>query len=269
MEETVYLDVYFAFNFIMDFLTLILSGYITSEKIRIPPCLLAAALGSVFSSLMLFCSMPPYLETALALGVLVPMVFVAFGRKRPVRFFQITLFAFLSSMFLGGVAESLFYCFGKGGKKEMTLGIFLATVLFAFGGFRFWGRGMKRKLDTVVISLSIYHKGREEQLYGLVDSACLLRDPDEGRFVILLKAESALGLLSSAEIENFRLGQGEGVIPLPIRTASGEGNLFAFFPERVLFHRKGSREKKDILVALDFTGGGFAGCPCLVPLGAL
>ena len=128
---------------------------------------------------------------------------------------------------------------------------------------------MHRKLETLVVPLSICHGGAREELYGLVDSGALLRD-EEGRPVILLKASSAGKLLSREELEKIRLGLGENTISLPIRTASGGGNLYAFLPTAVYFHRKKRTESiKEVLVALDFSEGGFGGCPVLIPLYAL
>ena len=122
-------------------------------------------------------------------------------------------------------------------------------------------------MESRVISLSIRHRERESQLYGLVDSGCFLRDPESGDPVILLKAEYAAELLSPEELFGLKSGAGNGAIPIPVRTASGQGYLFAFSPERVRLHRgSGTPREERVLVALDFSGGGFAGCPCLIPI---
>ncbi len=271
MNEIIYLDVYFVINFLMDGLSLLTAGIIASEKLKPYRLVLASVFGGVTSSLLLLLPWGKGGSFFLGFASFLPMILIAFGRKSPRRLFFVSLFAFLTSLFLGGVLEWLTYYTEKRG---ITLGLFIACVLFAMGGFTLWGGRMHRRLKTSVISLSILHRGKEEQLYGLVDSGSLLREPESGKDVILLKAEYAFDLLSPMELICLRQGQGEGVIPVPLKTASGQGCLFAFCPQEVRFHfpkqnrgrKKEKREKKEVLIALDFTGGGFAGCPCLIPL---
>lgn len=142
--------------------------------------------------------------------------------------------------------------------------------------FALWGNHMSRKLESAVVSLSISFCGRCEHYFGLVDSGLLLRDPDAGRPVLLLKAEYAVPLLPRefiGRMERGELSGAERMFCVPIRTVSGAQELYAFLPERVqvisLGKRKKKREERDVLVALDFSGGGYGGCPCLVPLSVL
>ena len=158
----------------------------------------------------------------------------------------------------------------------MGLGVLLGTVFLCVSVYALWGSSMNRKLDTAVVSLSISFCGRCEHYYGLVDSGLLLRDPDEGRPVLLLKAEYAEPLLSREFICRMAKGElssDEKLICVPIRTVGGERSLYAFLPERVQVISMGKRRKKrnerGVLVALDFSGGGYGGCPCLVPLSVI
>jgi len=271
MKEIVYLDVYFAWNFVLDLVSLLLAGQIVSEKAGWFRLFSASAFGAVFSVLILLCSPGRGWTFLLGLLLFFPMIFIAFGKRSFRRFVFVSLFAFLSALFLGGTMEFLSY-YAAGTRQGVTLGIFLSALFFAFGAFVLWGKSLKRKMESRVISLSIRKGEREEQLYGLVDSGSFLRDPESGAPVILLKAEYAGSLLSREEMLRFRLGEGEGIVPIPVQTASGRGRLYAFLPEAVHLHRpgKGRRKKEEsILVALDFSGGGFAGCPCLIPLSIL
>ena len=188
-------------------------------------------------------------------------------------FFFLHLFSLLTALFLGGALEFVsYYTASLGGNGRESAGAFCFVIFSAFGFWNLWGKGLHRRMHTLVIPLSIFHRGKREELYGLLDSGSLLRDPEEGRYVILLKAEFVGELFSSEEMRRIRDGEGQDVVEIPMRTASGKGFLFAFSPDRICFHspkKAKKKEIKDCLVALDFSGGGFAGCPCLVPLGAL
>ncbi len=270
MKEIVYLDLYFLWNFLMDGVLLLLAGWICSEKTKWLRLLAASTFGALCSTCLLLWSVGRYLTLILGLVSFLPMILIAFGRRSLRRLTFLSLFAFFASFFLGGALEAISY-YALGTKSGVTLGVFLAAVFFAYGAFLLWGRRVKRKMESRVISLSILNGENEEHLYGLVDSAAFLCDPESGNPVILLKAEYAQTLLSTEEILRLRLGQGEGVVPISMKTASGAGHLFAFLPKAVRFHRPGKRKQKEepILVALDFSGGGYAGCPCLVPLSVI
>lgn len=266
MVESVYVDLYFLINSVLDLVALLIAGLCVSERGKFSRLVVAALLGGAFSVAELF--LPYGIGLLAGIFFFIPMVLIAYGKKRGKRWFLLSLFAFLTSLFLGGAMEFLSY-YAFRGKTGMTFGVFLVALLFSFGAWSLWGKSMHRKLETLVIPLSICHRGKREELYGLVDSGALLKD-EEGRPVILLKASFAGKLLSREELERIRLGQGEGMVSLPIRTASGGGNLYAFSPTAVYFHRKKRTESiKEVLVALDFSEGGFGGCPVLIPLYAL
>ena len=268
MNDVIYLDVYFAWNFVMDLVTLLLAGVIASEKAALYRLCLASLFGAAFAAGILCLNAGRFVLFLAGFAAFFPMVLIAFGKRSYQRLVFLSLFAFLSSLFLGGALSALSYLLGASG--GVTAGAFLSSLLFAFGGYSLWGKSLKRKLESRVISLAISNRGREEQFYALVDSGAFLREPESGAPVILLKAEFAAGLLTAEELFALRLGNGEGMIPVPVRTASGEGRLFGFFPSAVRLHRPGKRKRRapceKILVAIDFSGGGFAGCPCLVPL---
>lgn len=270
MEEVVYLDLYFLWNFVMDVVLLLLAAWICSERTKGVRVFASSVFGAVFSVLILVLELGRYQTLIFGLLSFFPMIAIAFGRLPLKRMVFLSLFAFFASFFLGGVLEWLSYYSG-GSMRGVTIGRFLATVCFAYGAFQLWGKRIKRKMESRVISLSILNGEKEEHLYGLVDSAAFLQDPESGNPVILLKAEYATSLLSTEEFLHLRSGTGEGIVPIPMKTASGCGQMFAFLPKAVYFHRPGKEQKKEekILVALDFSGGGYAGCPCLVPLSVI
>lgn len=270
MDEILYLDLYFFTNFFMDLVSLAVTSFAVSEKIGFFRMVLFSVFGAVFSCALTLFQTGPFFSFFLSLLVLPPLLFFAFGKRRGKRFFRIGLFYFVASLFLGGAAEALSYYMGR--NKSLTFGVFLGITFLALGIFQLFCRNLNKKLETAVVSLAIRFSGRSECFFGLVDSGLLLRDPEKGMPVLILKAEYALPLLTSEELERVREG-GEGTVPIPMKTASGTGVLYAFRPDGVRILRKGQKkerkEKRDVLVALDFTSGGFGGCPCLVPLSVL
>lgn len=269
MNQIVYIDLFFLINFIMDLVILALAGHIAGEKTSLGRLLLASLPGALFSSVALFFSWEGIALFFLGFVIFLPMVWIAYGKISRRRQFFLTLFSYLTSFVFGGVFDMLSYYFHLSSGAPL-FGLLLAAVFFLLGAWSLWGKGLKRKMESAVISLSVFHRGREEQLFGLVDSGSFLKEPSTGAPVILMKAEYATSLLSPQELLRIRLGEGEGVVSVPLKTASGTGCLFGFFPQSVRIHRLSKKRKKEreecVLIALDFSGGAFAGCPCLVPL---
>lgn len=277
MYEIFYVDLYFATNFLMDLVSLAVGALSSSRKVPLWKLCLAAAFGAVFSTVLA-------LLRAGGAGVLIfsmlgfaVMVAICFGFCEPKRLVKPALCSFGCAVFLGGAAHMiLYYVSPRGSEPKLGFWVILGSVLLGFFIYSLWGSYMSRKLDTAVVSLSISFCGKNEHYFGLVDSGLLLRDPDEGRPVLLLKAEYAEPLLSRdfiCRMERGELSGAEKLICVPIRTVGGGQNLYAFLPERVqvisMRKRKKKKEARGVLVALDFSGGGYGGCPCLVPLSVL
>ena len=53
MTQTIYLDVYFGFNFLMDFLVLLILGIIIKTKKHIARTVISAIIGGIYSTIVL------------------------------------------------------------------------------------------------------------------------------------------------------------------------------------------------------------------------
>lgn len=277
MKEILYIDVYFALNFAMDLAALATAAIISSEKTGMRRLLLASLFGGAFSALIALFSLRGVWNLVLAPPAFFVMIRISFGKKSVSRTAKYALFSFVTSLFLGGCVEWLsYYSAALGGNRRAGFLIFLIAVLLSFGAFSLWGKHLHRKLETAVVSLSISFCGKSESFFGLVDSGLLLKDPESGRPVLLLKAAFATSLLPVEFLMQLQKGAPsgtEGLFFVPIRTASGRGEMLAFLPDRVsIIKRKRGKirsEAVEILVALDFTEGGYGGCPCLVPFSVI
>ncbi len=273
----IYIDTYFFFNALMDGVALILAGLCASEAVRLRRIVVSSLFGGAVSVISLLLELPPLGTLFAAFLSFFPMVLLAFGKKRLRRLALVSLMAFVSFLFLGGAAEAVTYFVASlGGKARIGVSVFFVLLFLGFGGFTLWGKGLYRKMNTSVISLSISFEGKEAAFFGLVDSGCLLRDPEKGREVILLKGEYAADLLPEGLMTSLRLGappEDADIVSVPVRTASGKTVLFAFSPNYVNLHSavagKRSKQLREVLIAIDFSDGGFGGCPCLVPLSVL
>ena len=277
MYEVFYIDLYFATNFLMDLVSLAIGALSASRRVAFWRLCVAAAFGAFFSTALALTRVGNFAALSLSAFVFAVMIVICFGIRRPRSLVRPALFSFGGAVFLGGAAQAVsHYVLPRGSEARLGFFVLFGTVFLGVSVYSLWGSYMNRKLDTAVVSLNIFFCGRCEHYYGLVDSGLLLRDPEEGRPVLLLKAEYAEPLLSREFLSRMAKGElsaGEKMICVPIRTVGGDRELYAFLPERVqvisMGKRKRKREDRGVLVALDFSGGGFGGCPCLVPLSVL
>lgn len=271
-----YVDTYFLLNTAMDLVTCAVTALICMEKPRFLRLVAGALFGGVVALIVALCPMPVPARLAISLLSFPLMMFITFGKKPRRRFLTLLLFGFLTALFLGGAVTWLSYLSGTNPKAvRITLLSFIALTGGGFFLWSLWGVRMKKRMESTVISLSVRVRDKEAQFYGLVDSGSFLRDPMSGDPVILLKASSAVEILSAEEMARLH-EEPDGTVrarSIPVRGVSGTGRVVAFRPDKVCFHSCGKRQTnksvRDILIALDFSGGGFAGCPCLVPLAAL
>ncbi|MBE6712363.1 MAG: hypothetical protein E7580_02450 [Ruminococcaceae bacterium] len=277
MNEIFYVDRYFLTNFLMDLVSLAIGALSASRKVSFWRLSLASAVGALFSTGLVLLQAGPVMTVLSSVLVFAGMIALCFGIRHPRRWVKPALFSFAGAVFLGGAAEVIsFYVLPRGSASRLGLGVLCGSVLLGVGIYSLWGKHIHQKLETAVVSLSITYGGRCEHYFGLVDSGLLLRDPDAGRPVLLLKAEYAEPLLPREFIRKMELGELSGeerLVCVPIRSVGGSRDLLAFLPERVQVitggRRKKNKEERDVLIALDFSRGGFGGCPCLVPLSVI
>jgi len=274
MKEILYLDVYFLLNAAVCFVSLLCASRILSAPCKMWRCTVAAVYGGGVSCLALL--LAPPVPAALLLGIAAPLpaVFFCFGGGSGKRFFLLCLFTLVTGIALGGLCEVVFYYaafFGEG--ERVSLGVFLFLLFFALGAWTMWGRVLRKRLDTAVVSMSVSLGEKRVDLYALVDSGLFLQDPVSGRSVVLVKAACLEELLSASDLLSLRAGLvPRGMVNVPMTTAAGEGSLAAFCPdEAVLFSARYRKKHKKIsvLIAVDLTPGAFAGCSGLVPLSVL
>jgi len=270
MREILYIDDYFLLNFLMDLTAVLFTSRILSEKIKGVRLFAAALLGGLWSVIPLLFSFPAWGQILFAaLGLpLLPLTAFSFRGKR--RFGFSVLFFFAGSLFLGGAVEAVYFFTARfTEKRKITFLVFAFLIALSATFWELWGKGMKRRMETGVVSFTFSRKERKMSLYGLVDSGSLLKEPISGDPVVIVKASQAAPLFGAEELQRAASGTLPGFLAIPMKTAAGTRILFGFRPEKAaLHHRTFRKEHKEVkcVVALDFSEGAFAGCPALIPL---
>lgn len=256
-----YADVLFAVNFIMDFFCL----YTARRVLRLPKgtarCVSAALIGALYGTLCAFFT-PARPFGAVAVSFLLCAIAVWNGR-------MLTLVKGIAvfygvSMLCGGALTFLYQKAYAWQTAPLFRNGLSAPLFFAFAGLMFvllavLGRLFRASRTAEAVSVSVRFGSKSGTLHLLCDSGNLLRDPYNGRPVIVLAASCLDALLGTDGFHRKPLIHTAEAVArhfhyIPIRTASGEGVLGAFCADELTIYGAHVQTALDAMLAVDENG---------------
>jgi stage II sporulation protein GA (sporulation sigma-E factor processing peptidase) len=263
--RVLYLDTLFFLNYGLDYLALYFAGRLMKLPTRQWRLLLAALPGAAFAAaaVLWLGESPWYYLGFVLVGAL--MVWIGFGRDAGrTRLLLCTVAQLGAAILLGGVISALYHVLNglitpgvqmpiSAGEGILLLAVLSGGVIkLAFAVLDRRGGG-----DRVRVTVEAF--GRKCKLLLYVDSGNLLRDPLDGKQVIVLsrRAMTALPIFVRRSLET---GQPEGEMKrrmrvIPTHSVGGDRLLYGFVPDSVT-DEKGRRF--DAVVAMG-NGDDFGG----------
>lgn len=253
-----YLDIYLAVNFTVDFFLLCLTGRTMRMSARVVRLLGAAAIGAAAAAFSLLFSLsfpyiPPIPYTAftrralsLICTLLTPaaMLFAAFGKMPAIRFLQSYVILFGTSFAAGGIFSALSQHFPIMLQPKTLFAASFAVFFFCFFFFDIFSFSS----DTEVVNVIVGYKNREKRLRLLCDSGCLVREPIGGLPVILLSPKSFDSIYPPEEYETPEAAVRLGKRLVPLKTAAGSTLISAVMPEKLYIEsRQNAKQKRTVL----------------------
>lgn len=262
MEITIYLDVFFITNFIIDFFLLHLTGLILHHKAKQMRFIVSALSGAVYAlAAFLF---PTAFLGSLPIKILAGalMVLLAFRPGSFRVFLQEAGVFFAATLLYGGAAFS-FVTFSDAAArlgsvyKNGFLYINLSPLVLLLSAplcclilktAHKCGTKLSQRAKGV-IPLWVSYKGRTVHLRALYDSGNLLREKVCDCGVIVAEWQSAARLFPHRKTAEET--KSDGLISIPYRTLQGSSQLYAFFPDAVYTNRqKTHRVTEEICIGL-------------------
>ena len=279
VETEVYVDLYFLVNASMDLLCLAMTASILHRAVKRWRLFLAALLGGGWAVgvLLLGIDGAPGVVPDLLMAVLLAAVAFAEKNGRITRLLRDAGAYALLSALLGGLMTVLYRFLNRlelplEALQGDGLSAWMFAILAAVAGFFTLrgGRLFRRSGAVRDVGLEITVEGRTAVLRALVDSGNLLTDPLDGRSVVLADPAKLLPCLSP--MLAHALEHPESAPPeyarrirlIPAHSATGEGLLAAFAPDRLVIVTKKDRVTANDLVALSPLGGAAGGYDALI-----
>ncbi len=253
--DVIYIDVLLVINLAINFFLLLAAARLCGRSPKRSRILLGAAIGAIYSLVILLPDIPWPIQTALRVGVCLLMMFAVEGRVKFVCLLRDSLVFFTVSFIFAGfmlavrmfiAPAAMIYSNGVVYLRVSALTLIIATIaayLLTELFFRIFRRRTVSEKLMRSASVTVVYRGLEIETPGFVDTGNLLRDPLSGAPVIIAGAPAAqklfpqevcvaltspiknAGTLGAGTVSGFRL--------IPYSTVSGKGLVPVFRPDRI------------------------------------
>ena len=269
---TVYVDLYFLLNFLLDILSIWLCGRLLGYRQKAFRLLAASLLGSCYSLFALHLAAPIFVLLHLGFGLLMLLVALGFGSPR--RFVRLCLLFYGVCFLLGGAVTASMRGIARyqnGGDKRALLPVFVllaaavgAVFCLHFGKITFTYAESKSQSVTLTV-------GQKSLTFtGYADTGNLLRESTENLPVILANAalsRKIYGLFSQEEPPRSNRIDPDAYRGMPLRVVAPETVTGkTLLPALRFADAKVGNERVCLCVALDSgRQGDYCGHEALLP----
>ncbi|MBR5535201.1 MAG: sigma-E processing peptidase SpoIIGA [Clostridia bacterium] len=247
---TVYIDVLFAVNFLINILIVEGTGLIISTDTKWYRSLSSALVGAVYATLAFFPGMEFIEGVVMKILLSAVMVMIAFGFKTRAHFLKMWGSFYVASFIFGGSLIAIMSLTGLGSRLGAIYSngsIYLnlpwrwvfATAAGTYMLIFFFGKIRKRKIakEAVARKLTIFINGSKIEIKAIIDTGNSLTDPITGSPVIVCEYGQIKSLVPINEgeslIEKMREA-GLKVRLIPFSSIGNESDIMpAFLPDMV------------------------------------
>ena len=284
IERVIYGDVLMIINFSMDFLALYITAKIMHIRLKNRRITLSAILGAVYSLIILTFNKNSLLSGFISFAIAFLLTFTAYGKQKTRDYIKNTIVFYIVNFALGGGITAICNLLNMWQNKRdlMINGTFdvlygdlpfgLLVILAIVCGIvsLISGKIIKKKAAQKECELEIHLNRIEIKIKALVDSGNLLKEPISGKPVIITAFEAVRKIIPVELIPLFKTKNTDclenniffsRIRLIPTSTVTGQGILFALFPDRVSVDGK----EVDVYIAINTGTDNFGGFSAIVP----
>ncbi len=279
--KTLYIDIYFLINFVIDIVAVHFSAIFTKTKSSNPRLLISAVIGAACACIVIFikATIPNLLISIVALIIMIFICTPKINIKRRIAF-GFALLIFISvvsgvvSWIWGILTESFSDFFIKEDFVNRKLLFFAIIVLLSIGVCKMMitllsGGKIEAKIETTITAF-----GRSCTTDAFVDTGNLVIDPLGMKPVLIIKEKLAKQFLSDQiinlnNIDALGKDMKKKIRLIPISKSGATHVYVGLVPDSVTINYNGKIENIDVTIAIDKEGGDFGGCLALMPFSAV
>ena len=210
---TIYIDVVFIENIIMNYIIILATGLIVKCKIRHLRFLLASTIGAIYTVIAYISKLEIYSNIIIKFLLSIIIVYVAYNPQNIKRMWKDVLFFYLTSFLFGGVAFALIYVL-KPQDVLMKNGLFLGTyplktigisAIIAYIIIINCFKLIKNKIlkKNTYCNLEIHLNKKTVKALALIDTGNLLREPISNTPVVIVEHSLLYNVLPKEILNNL------------------------------------------------------------------
>ena len=210
---TIYIDIIFIENIIMNAIILYATSIILKQKIKILRLGISAIIGSIYSIVMYITKLPIYSSIISKFILSVVMIYVSFKPNEPKKMFKQIIIFYLTSFVFGGVALNLIYFLRpenisiKNGlfTGEYVLKVIMLGAIMAFIIIKISIKIIKTKFNTKDMYCDIKLKINEKQIEtkAMIDTGNLIKEPITNTPVVIVEGSLLKGIIPKEILKNL------------------------------------------------------------------
>ena len=210
---TIYIDIIFIENIIMNVIILYATSIILKQKIKIIRLIISSAIGSIYSIVMYITKLTIYSSIVSKFILSVVMIYVAFIPNDLKKMFKQIIIFYLTSFVFGGVALNLIYFLRpenvsiKNGlfTGEYALKVIMLGAIMAFIIIKISIKIIKTKFNAKDMCCDIKLKinGKQIETKAMIDTGNLVKEPITNTPVVIVEESLLEGIIPKEILKNL------------------------------------------------------------------
>ena len=210
---TIYIDIIFIENIIMNTIILYATSIILKQEVKIIRLIISSTIGSIYSILMYITKFTIYSSIISKFLLSIVMVYIAFKPQNLKKVFKQIIIFYLTSFVFGGVALNLIYFLrpeninirnglftGEYALKVIMLGAIMAIIIIKISI-----KIIKTKFNTKDMYCDIKLKINEKQIEtkAMIDTGNLVKEPITNTPVVIVEKSLLEGIIPKEILKNL------------------------------------------------------------------
>lgn len=210
---TIYLDIVFIENILMNYIILITTGIICKKEMKQIRLIISSMIGALYSVAYYITELEIYGTIIVKLVLSIIMIYIAFSSKEAKKIFKEIIVFYLTSFAFGGCAFAILYYIKPENilyKQGNLIGTYPIKIALLGGilGFLIINIAFKLVKNKINIEdmycvIKILNNGKETKIRAMIDTGNLLKDPITNSPVIIVEKESLNDILPKKILENI------------------------------------------------------------------
>lgn len=273
LKTTVYADVLFCVNFIVDYVMLLSVRYMTSLNVKRRRLAAGALVGGIGSFAVLLPPMPFAVSLLISISEALLMTAAAFLPMNIRGYIRTAFLLFAVSFTYCGIMTAVLALASPDGLTVRNSSVYIGISPFAlialtalcylvlrlFG--RIKGSGIKSRRCRVIVR----NCGGTVEAEGIADTGSTLREPFSGELVIVGRSELFSGISGFGEYPDTSRRSPANLRMIPFSSVGGSGLMPAFRPAEITVVTESGRMNVRAYVALSSGKNLTDGCDAIVP----